>query len=315
MPCLGEDAAWSSNGWTADDVADGTVTDALLGSWPLQRQNFFDWKGGLGELAHGIGDQLANVCSCATELLPAWDACEAAYVEEYRSSVITQQYNKWALERPPPPNPPPPQTPPMGGWGPESPPPPPMEYGPFFEVPNNNECLDRSSDGSISGAGYSNTWKARNGICEDCGPGTDMTWEQCNGDQYGPVVCGTDLDDCGYRSFEDCMFEFNHRSPWNSPDDTCNDQGKGSEPSYGPSYAWSDQKCGKDVGDCPLRMSAEDCIANDDGCMAYDNEGRPANGNGVCEDGGIGATAHLCHCGRDVTDCGYRSPKTATCGA
>ena len=61
----------------ADDVADGTVTDALLGSWPLQRQNFFDWKGGLGALAHAIGDQRANVCACATELLPAWDACEA----------------------------------------------------------------------------------------------------------------------------------------------------------------------------------------------------------------------------------------------
>ena len=92
-------------------------------------------------------------------------------------------------------------------------------------------------------------------------------------------------------------------------DDTCNDQGKGSEPSYGPSYAWSVQKCGKDVGDCPLRMSAEDCIANDDGCMAYDNEGRPANGNGVCEDGGMGAVSHTCHCGRDVSDCGARSPE------
>ena len=33
------------------------------------------------------------------------------------------------------------------------------------------------------------------------------------------------------------------------------------------------------------------------------------NGNGICEDGGIGATSHLCHCGRDVTDCGYRSPE------
>ena len=114
MPCLGEDAAWSSNGWTADDVADGTVTDAPLGSWPLQRKNFFDWKGGLGDVAHAIGDQLPTCARAPPSSFPR-DACEAAYVEEYRSSVITQQYNKWALERPPPPNPPPPMTPPMGG--------------------------------------------------------------------------------------------------------------------------------------------------------------------------------------------------------
>eukprot|EP00750_Incisomonas_marina_P033659 INCI9923.4.p1 GENE.INCI9923.4~~INCI9923.4.p1 ORF type:complete len:1656 (+),score=236.80 INCI9923.4:346-5313(+) len=152
---------------------------------------------------------------------------------------------------------------------------------------------------------------AFDGDCDDGGPNSDFS--VCN--------YGSDCGDCGVRDQDDggydtayyptveacpaeepgciCTNECEHSRNFN-----CEDGGEGS----------SEFICdlGSDCRDCGPRYPkcGEFCdtIDKSPGDFAvFSGLGCSTNGNGICEDGGPGATAATCEFGQDADDCGPRA--------